>query len=83
MDNSLISFFSLLLILLILQVVRFSPFFILCLFLSFPQKSRVTKISSFGSSAILDLIRSAAFRPLLTGGLALSGFPNFQLVGVS
>jgi len=30
--------------------------------------------SSFGSSAIYPLTRSAAFRPLLTEGLALSGW---------
>jgi hypothetical protein len=37
------------------------------------KKAELTAGSSFGSSAIFDLIRSAAFCPLLTEGLALSG----------
>jgi hypothetical protein len=37
------------------------------------QKGRTTKVSSFGSSAISFFKRLAAFRPLLTEGLALSG----------
>jgi hypothetical protein len=37
------------------------------------QKAELTKGLSFGSSAIFDLIRPAAFRALLTKGLALSG----------
>jgi len=37
------------------------------------KNAEPTAGSSFGSSAIFDLIRSAAFCPLLTEGLALSG----------
>jgi len=36
-------------------------------------KNRANRCSSFGSSAIFFLKRPAAFRPLLTKGLALSG----------
>jgi hypothetical protein len=36
------------------------------------KKAELTAGSSFGSSAIFDLIRPAAFRALLTEGLALS-----------
>ena len=37
------------------------------------KRSRTTLDLSFGSSAIFSLQRPAAFRPLLTKGLALSG----------
>lgn len=37
------------------------------------KKAELTAGSFFGSSAIFDFIRPAAFRPILTGGLALSG----------
>jgi len=37
------------------------------------KKAKSAEVLSFGSSPILGLIRLAAFRPLLTEGLVLSG----------
>jgi len=46
--------------------------FLLVTFADLPKKSRTSEGSSFGSSAIF-FSRPAAFRPLFTEGLALSG----------
>jgi len=40
------------------------------------KKAELTKGSTFGSSAVLSLVGPAAFRPLLSKGLALSSEPN-------
>jgi hypothetical protein len=41
--------------------------------LIYQKKAKLTAGSSFGSSAIFNFLRSVAFCPLLTEGLALSG----------
>jgi hypothetical protein len=46
--------------------------FLLVTFADLPKKSQAIEDSSFGSSAIFAK-RPAAFRPLFTKGLALSG----------
>jgi hypothetical protein len=53
--------------------------FLLVTFADLLKKSQAIEDSSFGSSAIFPK-RPAAFRPLLTEGLALSGFRDTYIL---